>query len=96
MSEGFGIQAPGAHHATQHRAPARYLVIIDSAGTMVARLFIETRELVGEFDAGTEEVALMARGLTAAVGALGSEWDRALEGHSSAERRGAEVYTLDV
>jgi len=41
-------------------------------------------------------VALMTRGLAPAAGAAGPEWDRALEGHSAAERRAAEVYTLDV
>ena len=79
-----------------YRKPARYLVVIDSAGSTIARLFLESRELVGEFDAGTEEVALMTKGLVPSVGALGTEWDLALEGHSGAERRNAEVYTLDV
>ena len=62
----------------------------------MARLFLETRELVAEFDAGTEEAAQMMAGLVPARGADGPEWDRALEGHSAAERRAAEVYTLDV
>jgi hypothetical protein len=52
--------------------------------------------LAGEFDASTEEVAQMTSGLVPARGADGPEWDRALEGHSVTERRGAEVYTLDV
>lgn len=62
----------------------------------MARLFLETRELVAEFDAGTEEAAQMMAGLAPARGADGPEWDRALEGHSAAERSAAEVYTLDV
>ena len=62
----------------------------------MARLFLETRELVAEFDAGTEEAAQMMAGLVPTRGADGPEWDRALEGHSAAERRAAEVYTLDV
>jgi hypothetical protein len=96
MSQGFGIESHGEHHPTPHRKPARYLMVIDSAGSTIARLFIDTRELVAEFDAGTEEVALMAKGLAPVVGALGAEWDVALEGHSTAERAAAEIYTLDV
>jgi hypothetical protein len=96
MSEGFGIEIPGVHHLAAHRKPARYLIVIDAAGSMIARLFLDTRELVGEFDASTEEVAQMTKGLAPVVGALGAEWDRALEGHSAVERGAADVYTLDV
>ena len=96
MSQGFGRESPRAHTHTSHRRPARYLVVLDSGGFAVARLFLETRELVGEFDAATEEVAQMTAGLMPANGAGGPEWDRALEGHSAAERAAAEVYTLDV
>ena len=96
MNQGYGIEAPGEHTHTPHRKPARYLVVIDAAGATIARLFLETREQVAEFDAGTEEVALMTRGLTPAPGALGREWDRALDGHSAAERGAADVYTLDI
>ena len=38
----------------------------------------------------------MTSGLVATRGADGPEWDRALQGHSAAERRAAEVYLLDV
>ena len=96
MNHGYGIEAPGEHAHTPHRKPARYLVVIDGGGSAIAKLFIDTRELVGEFDAGAEEVALMTRGLQPAKGADGPEWDRALEGHSAKERRAAEVYTLEV
>ena len=72
------------------------MVLIDSAGSTVARLFLETREEVAAFDAGTEEVALMTRGLRPVPGAAGPEWDRGLAGHSAIERANAEVYTLDV
>jgi hypothetical protein len=96
MSEDYGMESPGAHRHTQHQAPARYLIVIDAGGSMVARLFLATREPVAEFDASSEEVAVMLKGLTPAQGASGAEWDRALEGHSASERRGAEVYTLDV
>jgi hypothetical protein len=96
MSQGFGIEAPRAHTQTSHRQPARYLVVIDSGGYVVARLFAETREQVAEFDAGSEEAAQMTLGLVPTRGAAGPEWDRALEGHSAAERNAADVYTLEV
>ena len=96
MSQGFGIESPRVHAQTSHQKPARYLVVIDSGGYMVARLFLETREQVAEFDAGAEEAAKMTAGLAPSRGAEGSEWDRALRGHSAAERGAAEVYTLDV
>ena len=62
----------------------------------LARLFLDNREQVAEFDAGTEEAAQMIAGLAPARGADGPEWDRALQGHGPAERRAARVYTLDV
>ena len=96
MDGGFGNEMPRAHSQEEHRAPTRYLVIIDSGGSTIARLFLPTREPFGEFDAGTEEVALMTQGLSPTDGAGGPEWDHALEGHSSAERAGAAVYTLDL
>lgn len=96
MNRGFGREIPGSHGPAPHRRPARYLIVIDSGGTTVVRLFTEALEGAGEFDAGTEEVATMTRGLSAVRGAAGPEWDRALEGHSAAEREAAEVYTLDV
>ena len=96
MSQSFGMEKPGVHAQSLHRAPTRYLVLIDAAGSVVARLFLESREQVAEFDAGTEEVALMTKGLRSAKGAQAPEWDRALAGHSAAERADAEVFTLDV
>ena len=96
MSQGFGSESPRAHSQTVHRQPARYLVVIDSGGFAVARLFLASRELVAEFDAATEEAAQMTAGLVPTQGAGSAEWDRALEGHSAAERSAAEIYTLDV
>jgi hypothetical protein len=96
VNHGFGIEAPGPHETAEHRAPARYLVIIDAGGPTVVRLFLADRRPVAEFDAGAEEVALMTQGLVPVAGAVGPEWDRALEGHSASERAAAEVYTLDV
>ncbi|HEV7915491.1 MAG TPA: hypothetical protein VGP22_17130 [Albitalea sp.] len=96
MSQTFGSEPPRSHSQTAHRKPARYLVVIDSGGYVVARLFLDTRELVAEFDAATEEAAQMMAGLVPTKGADGPEWDRALEGHSAAERAAADVYTLEV
>ncbi|HMO47650.1 MAG TPA: hypothetical protein PKB14_16680 [Rubrivivax sp.] len=95
MSQDYGSESPRAHQQTDHRRPARYLVVISAGGPMLARLFLDTREQVAEFDAGSEEAVQMTSGLVAARGAEGSEWDRALQGHSAAERRAAEVYRLD-
>ena len=97
MDQSFGREAPAAHSAAgAQRKPARWLVLIDSGGSTVARLFLENREPAGEFDAGTEAVGLMVQGLVPTRGALGAEWDRPLEGHSRVERAAAEVYSLDV
>lgn len=96
MSQVFGRESARAHTQTTHRKPARYLVVIDSGGSPVARLFLDTREQVAEFDAATEEAAQMTAGRVATKSADGREWDRALEGHSAAERHAADVYTLDV
>ena len=96
MDETFGIESPARHTERPHRPPVRYLVIIDEAGSAVARLFIASREQVGEVDAGSEEIARLVRGREPERGASGPEWDRALLAHSSAERAAAEVYTLDV
>ena len=96
MSQNFGGESPRAHVQKTHRRPARYLVVIDAGGFAVARLFLETREPIAEFDAATQEVAQLAAGIVPARGADGPEWDRALKGHSAAERRAADVYTLPV
>ena len=96
MAQVFGNEVPRRHNEAPTREAARYLVVIDSGGVAIARLFSSQREQVGEFDASTEEVTVMTRGLVPASGADGSEWDRALSGHSATERRAARVYTLDV
>ena len=88
------MEAPREHQAGLHRKPVRYLVIIDAGGSMVARLFLDTREMVAEFDAAVEEVAAMVNRLVPQTGALGSEWDQALRGHNATERASASVYTL--
>jgi hypothetical protein len=60
------------------------------------RLFLGTREQVAEFDGGSEETTQMMAGLVPTKGADGPEWDRALEGHSTAERSAADVYALYI
>ncbi len=79
-----------------HGTPARYLILIDSSGAMTARLFDAERRPLGEFDASSEEVAVMTQGLAGAADADAAVWDKALAGHNAAERRGAEVFTLDI
>jgi hypothetical protein len=79
-----------------HQPPAKYLVLIDASGEMVARLFDARRVQVAEFDASSEEVAVMTAGLEPVRGASGPEWAGTLVGHSEQERRDAEVYTLDI
>jgi hypothetical protein len=96
MDEDYGITKPAAHHDTPHRRPARYLVLIETGGSAIARLFLDTREPAGEFDASTEEVSEMTQGLVPERSAAASEWDQALAGHSAAERAAAEVFTLDI
>ena len=85
MGQGFGMESHGAHRNGSHRPPARYLVIIDAGGGQVARLFDERRAQVAEFDAGTEEVAVMAKGLAPQSGADAADWNQALASHSAAE-----------
>jgi len=96
MSHGFGNELPRAHGNTSPRARSRYLVVIDSGGFTVARLFVESREQVAEFDAGTEEVAQMIMHLQPDSDASDAQWDRALAGHSAIERAQARVYVLGI
>lgn len=79
-----------------HSTPARYLVLIDASGAMTARLFDAERKPLVDFDASSEEVVVMTKGLAAARGADAPAWDKALAGHNALERRSAEVFTLDV
>ncbi len=96
MSQGFGHEMPSRHVQQDHRRVSRYLVVIASGAGPVAKLFLDSREQVGEFDASTEEVAVMTRSASSSPGAGGAEWDKALSGHSAEERAAAMVYQLDV
>ena len=96
MSQTYGMESPGKHHAGTSRPPVRYVVIIDGGGSAIARLMLETREQVQEFEGGTPEVVQMIQGLVPVKGANDPEWDQALQAHSTQERMAAEVYTLPV
>lgn len=96
MSQTFGMEAPREHKPTAHRQPVRYLVIIEAGGSMLARLFLATREQVTEFDAAVEEVTCMIKGLVPQPGALGTEWNLPLQSHNVAERAAAMIYTLEI
>ena len=76
--------------------PARYLVIIEQDGAMLARLFDAERRPVIEFDAASEEVAVMLAGLEPVHDGTAPAWDRALRGHNPRERAAAQVFELDV
>lgn len=76
--------------------PAKFLVVIDSGGEMIARMFDAERRLMAEFDASSSEVAVMTQGLKAQRNAVEEVWNTALRGHSLREREQAEVYALDV
>ncbi|MEX8520315.1 MAG: hypothetical protein AB3X44_17555 [Leptothrix sp. (in: b-proteobacteria)] len=78
------------------RATAKYLLILESAGAMTARLFDAERRHLSDFDAASEEIAVMTRGLQGQQGARASEWGLALDGHSQTELADAQVYTLDL
>ena len=77
-------------------APARYLVLIETGGSVLARLFDAAHRHVGDFDASSEEVAVMTTGLTPQQGAQGREWEPTLTGHNAGERAAAQVYLLDI
>lgn len=94
MSSTYGIESHPAHHGGAGRPPARYLVLIDSDGARVAKLYDAERHLVNEVDAGVEEVGVMLRGLAPTGDGSAGDWDRALSGHDVAARRAAEVYEL--
>lgn len=76
--------------------PAKFLVVIDSGGEMIARMFDTERRLMAEFDASSSEVVVMTQGLQPERSAGDAAWNTALRGHSRSEREQAEVYTLDI
>ena len=79
-----------------HKTPVRYLVLIESDGAMVAKLYDGQFVHVNDIDASSEEVAVMTRGLTPERGANDAAWAQVLVGHGEPERRAALVFALDV
>ena len=79
-----------------HKTPVKYLILIETDGAMVARLFDAERRHVSDIDASSEEVAVMTTGLSPQASGHRDEWAAALAGHNAAERSAARVYTLDV
>lgn len=96
MQTAYGIEKPPSHHQDAELPPVRYLVLIHDAATdsRVARLFLDDRHAVAEFNGSAPEVQMMTSGLASEMGADGAEWDAALAGHSLQERAEAEVFTL--
>lgn len=81
---------------TMHSSPVKYLIVIDSGGSMVARLFDADRTHVMDMDASTQDVAATIEGVCPAASASAPEWDAALAGHNALERAQAQVYTLPL
>ncbi|MBX3623653.1 MAG: hypothetical protein KF892_01465 [Rhizobacter sp.] len=79
-----------------HKTPVKYLVIIESDGAMVAKLYDANYKHENDIDAGSEEVAVMTKGLSPKKNGNDATWAKVLVGHGEAERRAAEIYTLDV
>jgi len=92
MGQGFGQEMPRPHDLAGLRGVTKYLVIVPVMDGPIARLFLENREQAGEFDANTEEVSSMIKGITPSVGATGAEWDKALSAHSPTDRAQATIY----
>ncbi|HET7793034.1 MAG TPA: hypothetical protein VFL64_06580 [Rhizobacter sp.] len=79
-----------------HKTPVKYLVLIESDGAMVAKLYDGAFAHVNDIDAGSEEVAVMTKGLTPTRDANSPTWAKVLVGHGEAERRAALLFKLDV
>jgi hypothetical protein len=79
-----------------HSSPVKFLIVIDSGGSMVARLFDANRVHVADIDGSTEEVATTVGGAVPTRSADLPEWHQALAGHSAIERATAQVYALAV
>lgn len=79
-----------------HSSPVKFLIVIEAGGAMIARMFDANRGHVIDMDAATEEVVAATDGLVPTHSGTAPEWDRALAGHSAAERAAAQVYRLAV
>ena len=79
-----------------HKTPVKFLVLIESDGAMLAKLYDGRLAHVNDIDASSEEVAVMTQGLMPTRDANDAIWSQVLVGHGETERRAARVYTLDV
>lgn len=79
-----------------HKTPVKYLVLIESDGAMLAKLYDARYAEVNDIDAASEEVAVMTQGLMPQRCGNDATWSRVLAGHGEPERREARVFTLDV
>ncbi len=95
MSQQYGIEVHNTHQPAE-QPPSRYLVLVDNAATgmRIARLFLDSRREVAQFDAASSEVLSLIGGLSATHDASQPVWDQALAGHSPLERAGADIYDL--
>ena len=96
MSQGFGSEVPQPHSQATHRKVTKYLVIIPNPEGTIAKLLLGNYEQVAEFDANTDEVTSMIKGLAPSFDATGKEWDRSFSNFSGDERARILVYTLNV
>lgn len=94
MSQEFGISVPHQRTSLPQRQAVKYLMVMDIGGTKVARLFLESLELVNEFDAAVNEVVELIAGRLASSVDKDPLWANALRGLSADEQASAMVYTL--
>ena len=76
--------------------PVRYLVLIESGGAPIARLFDADQAHILDIDATSEEVTDMTAGHTPAHDGTENKWDKPLQGHTLQERQAAQIFTLDI
>ncbi len=79
-----------------HKTPVKYLVLIESDGAMLAKLYDAHLVEVNDIDAASEEVAVMTQGLTPQRSGNDATWSRVLAGHGEPQRQAARIFTLDV
>ena len=79
-----------------HKIPVKYLVLIESDGAMLAKLYDAHYAEVNDIDAASEEVAVMTQGLTPQCSGNDNTWARVLAGHGEPQRQAARIYTLDI
>ena len=96
MSQDFGRESAHTHVQTEHRKISRFLVVIDAGGVGVARLFLDSREQVAEFDSGTEEAAQMISAWCPPRAPMVPNGTARCRATARPSARAAKVYRLDV